>query len=214
MKRLLAKRLLAALSALIASPAGAGDSNCGTPLPASVGSGFVAGTPVSSTTKVYWARDAFLYGFDWFTTYNQYFPQLLTQAGALAPGAQVVDMAYASGGVMRFDNVVVPSDLTYQISFRYAFTYGLFPGVTDRPEGLMVDGQAVAIMDFWITDPTHGTFGVFCHSWVNVHLSAGRHEILLYNISDHGVARIDDMTVSPSTGLAPPKTASQCNQLP
>ena len=178
------------------------------------GSGFVAGALVNRTnptTKVYWAKDAFLYGFDWFTTAKQYFPQVLTQAGALAPGAQVVDMAYATEGVMRFDNVVVKSAGTYQISFRYAFAGGFFPGVTDRAEGLMIDGQVVnANMHFWIT----GDFGRFCHSWVNVQLKAGRNEILLYNISDHGVARVDDMTVSPSTGLPPPTTASKCNSLP
>ena len=110
----LMKRLVTALLLLIASPAGAGDSNCGTPLPASPGSGFVAGSSINPTVQVYWAKDAFLYGFDWFTTLNQYFPQVLTQAGALAPGAQVVDMAYATQGVMRFDNVVVKSAGKYQ----------------------------------------------------------------------------------------------------
>jgi hypothetical protein len=126
----LMKRLVTALLLLIASPAAAGDSNCGMPLPASPGSGFVAGAlvnPTNPTVQVYWAKDAFLYGFDWFTTAKQYFPQVLTQPGALAPGAQVVDMAYATEGVMRFDNVVV-SGGKYQISFRYAFALGFFPG--------------------------------------------------------------------------------------
>jgi hypothetical protein len=144
---------------------------------------FVAGASISPAGQVYWAKDAFLYGFDWFTTFNQYFPQILGQTGALAPGAQVVDMAYATNGVMRFDNVVVSSAGTYQISFRYAFEFGLFPGITDRPEGLMVDGNIVnSDMHFPITN----SFGRFCHSWVNVPLAAGRHEILLYNISNHG----------------------------
>jgi hypothetical protein len=190
-------------------------SNCGTPLPSSPGNGFIAGQPISEEARLYWAKDALLYGFDWFQTLKAYFPMVLPQSGALAPNTQVVDMAYATQGVMRFDNVVIPDapvspNGIYQVTFRYAYQAGLFPGITDRPMSVSIDGGTPTTIHFPIT----GSFSKFCHSWINVPMLPGRHEIRLNAISDHGVARIDDMVVSVGHGLPPPTTAQLCNSNP
>ena len=57
-------------------------------------------------------------------------------------------MAYADQGSMTFLNVNVAAAGTYEVSFRYAFASGLFPGVNDREMGLSVNGQVVV-------DPMH-----------------------------------------------------------
>jgi hypothetical protein len=60
--------------------------------------------------------------------------------------------------------------------------------------GLSVNGKVVA-------DPMHfpitGSFEVYRNSSVVVHLEAGKNVVSLFNISDHGVSRVDTMTVTP-----------------
>jgi hypothetical protein len=104
-------------------------------------------------------------------------------------------MAYAASGTMSFKNVVVPADGAYTITFRYAFASGLFPGVKDRPEGIAVNGIAVTdAMHFPIT----GNFEAYQDSSIQVHLNAGTNVIDVFNVSDHGVSRLDTMTVAPT----------------
>jgi hypothetical protein len=103
-------------------------------------------------------------------------------------------MAYADHGALTFKNVVVPTSGLYTVTYRYAFAFGLFPGVTDRAMGLSVNGQVVANpMHFPIT----GSMEVYHYSSVVVHLNQGQNVITLFNISEHGVARVDTMTVTP-----------------
>ena len=83
---------------------------------------------------------------------------------------------------------------TYRVPFRYAFASGLFPGVKDREMGPSVNGQVVV-------NPTHfpitGSFETYQESSALVHLNQGTNVITLFNISEHGVARVDAMTVTP-----------------
>src|SRR6185503_4851352 len=116
----------------------------------SPGSGAVAGIP-SAAGLLFYAQDGLGAGFDWFNATASmclncpdWFPQWLSaQSGALAPGATVVNMAYADTGTLTFNNVVVPSAGLYKIDFRYAFGPGLFPSVTNREMGLLVNGTVV-----------------------------------------------------------------------
>jgi hypothetical protein len=169
-----------------------------TPPPIGTG-GTVAGTP-SGNGKVYYCKDALLAGFDWFQTLQGWFPQVLGSTGALSPGNRVVDMAYSTRGSMAFNNVVVPASGLYTIDYRYAFASGLFPGVTNRRMGLRVNGRAItSTQRFLIT----GSFDTYQHSALQVRLTAGVNSISQVAVTDHGVARVDQMTVTPATASVP-----------
>jgi hypothetical protein len=164
----------------------------GTPPPKSPGNGEVAGIPAPGGGQLYYCKDALLGGFDWFDRLHAWFPEVLHSSGANTPSHQVVDMAYAVKGTMTFKNVVVPKTGTYTVTFRYAFASGLFPGVKDRPMGLSANGTVVTkLMHFPIT----GSFENYQNSSIQVPLKAGKNTIVVFNVSDHGVARVDTMTV-------------------
>jgi len=186
--------------------------------PASAGDGSTAGVLIGPNTTRYWAQDGQLGGYEYFAKHDAFFPNLITSINSLAPGKNTVDMAYAVNGTMAWYNVTVPAAGTYQLKFRYAFAYGLFPGVSDRAEGIKVNGiVADSNMHFLVT----GSFDTFCHSAINVVLNTGTNTIQMYNLSEHGVSRVDDLTVAPTTGaLTPvsgmpaPSAAAECNNLP
>ena len=166
----------------------------GTPPPVSPGNGEVPGVPLPGGAGLYYAKDAKLDGFAWFATLHGWFPSVLHSSNSVSPTHQVVDMAYADQGSMTFLNVNVAAAGTYKVDFRYAFASGLFPGVNDREMGLSVNGQVVV-------DPMHfpitGSFNTYRDSSVLVHLKQGKNVITLFNISEHGVSRVDTMTVTP-----------------
>jgi fibronectin type 3 domain-containing protein len=179
-----------------------------TPLPLSAGSGNVAGT-TSGNQTVYYAKDGLGAGFDWFnatpsqcTHCPDWFPQWLSaQPGARAPGGMVVDMAYADEAKLTFNNVVVPSAGLYNIDFRYAFGPGLFPNVVNRQMGLMLNGVVITTtMRFTRT----GNFDVYQDSSLQVRLQAGQNAIMIFAVTDHGISRVDTMSVSPASGSSPP----------
>ena len=166
----------------------------GTKPPVSPGNGEVPGIPQAGGGSLYYAKDAKLDGFEWFARLHGWFPEVLHSSNAVTPTHQVVDMAYADTGSMTFKNVQVAAAGTYRVTFRYAFASGLFPGVTDREMGLSVNGQvAVNPMHFKIT----GSFETYRDSSVLVHLNQGTNVISLFNVSEHGVSRVDTMTVTP-----------------
>ena len=169
-----------------------------TPPPVGTGGG-IAGVP-SGNGQVYYAKDALLGGFDWFQTLTGWFPQVLGSSGSASPGARVVDMAYSTRGTLTFNNVTVPASGLYTIDWRYAFQSGLFPGVTNRQMGLRVNGA-----DFTSTErfPITGSFDVYQHSFLQVHLNAGVNSITQFAVSDHGLSRVDQMTVTPATASVP-----------
>lgn len=169
-----------------------------TPPPAGTGGG-VPGVQAGNG-KVYYGKDALLSGFDWFQTLRGWFPQVLGSSDAMSPGNRVVDMAYSTRGAMTFNNVVVSSAGLYTIDFRYAFASGLFPGVTNRRMGLMVNGTAVtSTQRFLIT----GNFETYQHSALQVRLNAGVNSVSQFAVTDHGVSRVDEMTVTPATASVP-----------
>ena len=169
-----------------------------TPPPIGTG-GNVAGV-ASGTSLVFYCKDALLGGFDWFQTLTGWFPQVLGSSGSISPGNRVVDMAYATHGTMTFNNVVVPTSGLYTVDWRYAFQGGLFPAVKNRQMGLMVNGRVITSTERF---PITGSFDVYQHSSLQVQLNAGVNSISLLAVSDHGVSRVDQMTVTPATASVP-----------
>ncbi|HEV2372357.1 MAG TPA: fibronectin type III domain-containing protein [Streptosporangiaceae bacterium] len=154
----------------------------------------------SGNSWVFYCEDAQLAGFDWFEALTGWFPQVLGQPGSNSPGQQVVDMAYSTDGTLTFKNVRVPSSGLYTVDWRYAFQGGLFPAVNDRQMGLEVNGQVITRTERF---PITGSFGTFEDSFLQVHLNAGVNSISMLAVSDHGVSRVDEMTVTPATASIP-----------
>jgi hypothetical protein len=169
-----------------------------TPPPIGTGGNF-AGVP-SGNALIFYCKDALLGGFDWFQTLKGWFPQVLGSSGASSPGNRVVDMAYSTHGTMTFNNVVVPTSGLYTVDWRYAFQGGLFPAVKNRHMGLMVNGRVITSTERF---PITGSFEVYQHSSLQVQLNAGVNSITMFAVSDHGVSRVDQMTVTPATASVP-----------
>jgi Malectin domain len=178
-----------------------------TPPRTSPGSGTVAGVS-GGGGLVFYGQDGLGAGFDWFNATASmclncpdWFPQWLSaQQGALAPGGTVVNMAYADEGTLSFNNVVVPSTGIYTIDFRYAFGPGLFPNVTNREMGLLVNGAVVTSHQRF---PITGSFATYQHSFFQAQLIAGQNTITLFAVTDHGISRVDEMTVTAASGSLP-----------
>jgi hypothetical protein len=133
-------------------------------------------------------------GFDCFESHKAWYPAYLYSAQSISPNHAIVDMAYAVHGTATFFNVDVPSNGNYTMTIRYAFDFGLFPGVTDRPEGIRVNGVVVSYdMHFPITY----SFGDYDCSSLLVPLHAGKNTIEMFNVSSHGIARADTITLTP-----------------
>jgi hypothetical protein len=169
-----------------------------TPPPIGTG-GNVAGV-ASGNSLVFYCKDALLGGFDWFQTLTGWFPQVLGSSGSNSPGQQVIDMAYATQGTLTFNNVVVSTNGLYTIDWRYAFQGGLFPAVQNRQMGLKVNGVVITTTERF---PITGSFDVYQHSALQVQLKAGVNSISLLAVSDHGVSRVDQMSVTPATASVP-----------
>ncbi len=158
----------------------------------------VAGVPVAGGMQYYF-KDALLGGFDCFEQLGAWFPSYFTSSSSISPNHELVDMAYAAQGTATFLNVVVPASGNYTLTFRYAYASGLFPGVTDRPEGIMVNGVVVSNnLHFPIT----GSFTTFQNSSLVVPLNAGKNTIQMLNIASASIARADAMTVLPVGGIS------------
>jgi fibronectin type 3 domain-containing protein len=168
--------------------------------PPPVGTGGNTAGVASGNSLVFYCKDALLGGFDWFQTLTGWFPQVLGSSAALSPGGQVVDMAYATEGSMTFNNVVVPASGLYTVTWRYAFQGGLFPGVNNRQMGLKVNGTVITSTERF---PITGNFETYQGSSLQVHLNAGVNSISMLAVSDHGVSRVDEMTVTPATASSP-----------
>jgi hypothetical protein len=178
-----------------------------TPPESSPGSGTVGGVS-GNGGWIFYGKDGLGGGFDWFnatasqcTLCPAWFPQWLSgQAGALAPGGTVVDMAYADQATLTFSNVSVPSTGLYKIDFRYAFGPGLFPNVTNREMGLQVNGTvATSHMRFPIT----GSFSTYQHAFTQAQLVAGTNTLTLFAVTNHGISRVDEITVTAASGSLP-----------
>jgi predicted phage tail protein len=109
-------------------------------------------------------------------------------------------MAYSTQGTMTFLNVKVPSSGLYTVDWRYAFQGGLFPGVTNRQMGLAVNGTVVTRTERF---PITGSFDTYQHSFLQAHLNAGVNTISMLAVSDHGLSRVDQLTVTPATASVP-----------
>ena len=168
--------------------------------PPPIGTGGNTPGVANGDSLVFYCKDALLGGFDWFQTLTGWFPQDLGSSGSISPTGRVVDMAYASEGTMTFNDVVVPTAGLYTIDWRYAFQGGLFPGVTNREMGLEVNGAVITdTQRFVIT----GSFDVYQHTALQVHLNAGKNSVSMLAVSDHGVSRVDQLTVTPATASVP-----------
>jgi hypothetical protein len=168
--------------------------------PPPVGTGGSTPGVASGSSLIFYGENALLGGFDWFQTLTGWFPQVLGSSAALSPGGQVVDMAYANDGSMTFNDVVVPTAGLYTVTWRYAYQSGLFPGVNNREMGLEVNGTVITSTERF---PVTGNFETYENSSLQVHLNAGANSIAMLAVSDHGVSRVDEMTVTPATASVP-----------
>lgn len=160
--------------------------------PTSRGDGMVAGMAVPGGTQYYFT-DALIAGFDCFEQLSAWFPSYIHSTNSINPLHEVVDMAYAVQGTATFFNVVVPTSGKYTLTVRYAFASGLFPGVTDRPEGIMVNGVVITNnMHFPIT----GNFETFENSSIVVPLNAGKNTVQMFNIASASISRADTLTIT------------------
>jgi hypothetical protein len=166
--------------------------------PTSRGDGTVAGVAVSGGTQHYF-KDALLAGFDCFEQLSAWFPSYFTSSNSISPTHVVVDMAYAVQGTATWFNVVAPTTGNYTLTVRYAYASGLFPGITDRPEGIMVNGVVITNdMHFPIT----GNFETFEDSSITVPLNAGKNTVQMFNIASASISRADALTIT--AGGSPP----------
>jgi hypothetical protein len=165
---------------------------CPAQFPTSRGNGTVPGVAVAGGTQYYF-KDALLNGFDCFEELSSWFPSYIDASNAISPSHQTVDMAYTTDGTATFSNVVVPSAGTYTLTFNYAFATGLFPGVLNRPEGIMVNGT---VMTSDLNFPVTGDFNTFSTVSIAVPLNAGQNSIQIFNVATQSVSRLDAMTVT------------------
>jgi len=188
--------ILLMLLSLAAGAAKAGP--CPPGPPASRADGAVAGIAVPGGTQYYFT-DALLAGFDCFEQLSSWFPSYIHSTNSVNPAHEVVDMAYAVEGTATFFNVVVPTSGNYTLTVRYAFASGLFPGVADRPEGIMVNGVVITNdMHFPIT----GNFETFENSSIVVPLKAGKNTVQMFNIASPSISRADTLTITASGNSA------------
>lgn len=173
--------------------------------PPPIGTGGNTPGVLSGRGWIYYCKDALLARFDWFEALKGWFPQVLGSPGAISPGHRVVDMAYSALGTMRFKNVVVPRSRLYTVSWRYAFSFGAFPGVRNRHMGLEVDGRVITTAERF---PITGNFSLYRHSFLQTRLHKGRNEIILFAVSHHGVPRLDEMRITPAAASVPSAPAS------
>jgi Malectin domain len=169
---------------------------CPAQIPTSRGNGMVPGVAVASGTQYYF-KDAKLDGFDCFEQLSSWFPSYIGSSSSINPAHQVVDMAYTVVGTATFSNVVVPTTGNYLMTVRYAFAQGLFPGVLDRPEGIMVNGTVITSnMHF----PVTGDFENYQDSSIVIPLNGGVNTIQMFNVASQSISRADAITISPITG--------------
>jgi hypothetical protein len=166
--------------------------------PASRGNGQVAGVAIPGGSR-YFMKDALLANFDCFEQLSSWFPSYFHSSNSIAPNQTVVDMAYASEATATFFNVVVPATGNYTLAVRYAYASGLFPGVTVRPEGIMVNGVVITNdMQFPIT----GNFETFEYVSIVIPLNAGTNTVQMFNVASDGVSRVDVLDIT--AGGTPP----------
>ena len=164
--------------------------------PASPYDGRTDGTPLPNGARQYNFEYALTAGFDCFELFHQYFPLNYPSTATISPNHMVLDMAYTTKGTATFLDVVVPTTGNYRMLVRYGFDFGLFPGVTDRPEGLMVNGVVITYnMHFPITY----SFEDYDYESITVPLNMGKNTIQFFNITDHGVPRLDTMLIAATT---------------
>jgi hypothetical protein len=152
----------------------------------------IAGAPVAGGTQYYF-KDALLAGFDCFEQLSAWFPSYFHSTNSINPAQEVVDMAYAAQATATFFNVTAPASGNYKLTFRYAYASGLFPGVTNRPEGIMVNGVVITSAQSF---PITGNFETFENSSLVVPLNAGKNTVQMFNIASASIARADAMTVT------------------
>jgi hypothetical protein len=170
--------------------------------PTSRGNGQVAGVAIPGGSR-YSMKDALLANFDCFEQLSAWFPSYFHSSNSISPTQTVVDMAYAAQATATFFNVVAPSTGNYTLAVRYAYASGLFPGVTDRPEGIMVNGVVITNdMHFPIT----GNFETFEYSSIVIPLNAGTNTVQMFNVASDGVSRVDVLDIT--AGGTPPSCTS------
>jgi hypothetical protein len=157
--------------------------------------GSTDGTPLANGARQFNFEYSKLAGFDCFDEVHAWFPEILHSYSSISPDQMDIDMAYAVKATATFFNVVVPQKGNYTLAIRYAYGFGHFPGITDRPEAVVVNGVVISYdMHFPITS----SFEDYDYSSILVPLNQGTNTIQIANVSDHGVGRLDTMVIAPS----------------
>lgn len=160
--------------------------------------GSTDGTPLPNDARQFNFEYSKLAGFDCFELVSTWFPEILHSYSSVSPDQMDIDMAYAVKATATFFNVVVPQKGNYTLAIRYAYGFGHFPGITDRPEAIIVNGTTITYdMHFPITS----SFEDYDHSSILVPLNNGKNTIQIANVSDHGVGRLDTMVIAPSRSV-------------
>lgn len=168
----------------------------GGPPPSSPYDGTTDGTPLPNGGRQYNFEYAQSAGFDCYEVFHKWFPLNVLSTGAISPSQTVLDMAYSTIGTATFSNVVVPAKGNYTMAVRYAFDFGLFKGVTDRPAGVKVNGVVISYnMHFPITY----SFDHYNYSSITMPLNLGKNTIQFFNVTNHRVGRLDTMVIAPGT---------------
>jgi hypothetical protein len=66
--------------------------------------------------------------------------------------------------------------------------------------GLMVNGTVITRTQRL---PITGSFDTYQHTFLQAHLNAGVNSVTMFAVSDHGVSRVDQLTVTPATASVP-----------
>jgi hypothetical protein len=189
------KALLFSLLFLLPAVCPVGAQTCPPGPPTSRYDGTTEGTALPGGSRQFNFEYARTTGFDCFEQQRTWFPGFIHSPHSISPDHTVLDMAYAVHGTATFYNVVVPSTGNYILGIRYAFEFGFFPRTTDRPEGIAVNGVVISYsMHFPITY----SFEDYDYSTMLVPLNAGKNIIQMFNVTNHGVARLDTIIVAPS----------------
>jgi len=173
--------------------------------PASRGNGQVAGVAIPGGSR-YYMKDSLIENFDCFEQLSAWFPSYFHSSNSISPTQILVDMAYAAQATATFFKVVAPTSGNYTLAVRYAYASGLFPGITVRPEGIMVNGVVITNdMQFPIT----GNFETFEYVSIVIPLNAGTNTVQMFNVAGDGVSRVDVLDIT--AGGTPPTCSGAPN---
>ena len=165
-------------------------------------SGTGGNTPgvASGNSLVFYGKDALLGGFDWFEALTGWFPQVLGSSGANSPGHVAVDMAYAPTGTLTFNDVVVPTSRPVHGRLAVRVRVRALPGRYQPADGAR--GQRHGHHQHRAF-PDHRQLRDLPGFVPSGAPERGEELHQMFAVDDHGVSRVDEMTIIPATASVP-----------